>query len=140
MITFDQKSAIQRLVEKMPVEVIYLFGSRAYNQQNAQSDYDFGVLFSKDQNSSQRFDLRLKLYTDIPEIVRTDDVDILDLNQSPIRFQYEAIKPRQDIYVRNSKIRDEFEYEVLTNYLDEVYYLKQSTNDYLHQVAQNGIF
>ena len=118
---------------------MYLFGSQATSDVRSDSDYDFGALFENRAGSSERFELRLEIMGLLTEMFKTDKVDVLDLNSSPIRFQYEAIKSRKLIYEKNSAVVKNFEYRVLTDYLDEVYHLKQTTRNYLSQVLRVGI-
>lgn len=134
MLTYNQKLQITALVSPLPVEIVYLFGSQSTGNANPESDYDFGVLFTPDTNSIIRFDLVTKLTADLSDILH-QKTDVVDLEQSPIRFKYESIKPRQDIFVRRTGIRDDFEYRILRDYYDEIYFIKQATHDYLHTLA-----
>ena len=139
MLTDEQIRKICEYMNDRPVEAVYLFGSQATNDARPDSDYDFGVLFEDSVGSSERFELRLEMMGLLTGMFKTDNVDVLDLNSSPIRFQYEAIKPRKLIYEKNSAVVKDFENRVLTGYLDEAYHLKQATRDYLSQVASVGI-
>jgi len=134
MITDDQKNQIIEVVKNLPVEVLYLFGSQATNTANSLSDFDFAVIFSENIDKHARFKHILHLISDFSEILQKK-TDVLDLSEVPIRFQYEALKPRMDIYVKNKFIRDNFENDVLRNYYDQMYYLKKVTSDYLHYFA-----
>jgi predicted nucleotidyltransferase len=133
MITDDQKQAIREYVKDKPVEVLYLFGSQALGTARPDSDYDFGAIFSNETS----LDNRLQLMGFLSDILKNEHVDVLDLKKVSIRFQYEAIKPGHDIFVRNSKIRNNFEYEVMRDYFDEMYFMKQTTRDYLHSRAND---
>jgi len=134
MLTDNQKSQISILVSPLPVEIVYLFGSQSTGNAHPKSDYDFGVLFTPDTDSVTRFNLVTKLTTDLSDILH-QKTDVIDLDLSPIRFKYESIKPRQDIFVRRPGIRDDFEYRILRDYYDEMYFIKQATHDYLRTLA-----
>ena len=136
MFSEDQKNKIIAIVQDLPIEVLYLFGSQATGHASLSSDYDFGVVFANGLDKKTCFDMRLQLIGIFTDILNKK-VDVLDLLISPIRFQYEAIKPRMDIYVKNKLIRDDFENLILRDYLDQMYYLKKTTKDYLHQFATN---
>ena len=139
MLNPAQIKKIREFIENKPVEVVYLFGSQAGEKPRLDSDYDFGVLFASDVSTSDKFELRLEIMGFLTGLLNQDGVDVLDLESSPIRFQYEAIKPRGEIYIRNGRRRDEFEYKVLTNYLDEMYFMKQTTREVLFRVANRSL-
>ncbi|KKU02688.1 MAG: polymerase beta domain protein region protein [Candidatus Amesbacteria bacterium GW2011_GWA1_46_35] len=136
MLTEEQKRKIREYVKDKPVEVVYLFGSQAAGNARPGSDYDFGVLYQKQLNSHQKFEMDLELVTFFQEILKKNKVDVVDLDKAYLRFKYEAIKARKEIFVANNQIRDDFEYEVLRDYLDEMYYMKQTTRDYLKVFSQ----
>ena len=133
MITDEQKQAIKDYVQDKPVEVLYLFGSQALGTARSDSDYDFGVIFQTNKTSHQKFDLKLEILGFLTGLFKTDKVDLLDLESSPIRFQFEAIYPRNIIYERDIDKTKVFEYDVLTRYFDEMYFMKQMTQDYKQQ-------
>jgi hypothetical protein len=72
----------------------------------------------------------------LQDLLKNDQVDVVDLDKAYLRFKYEAIKNRTEIFVADRQTRDDFEYSVLRDYLDEMYYLKQTTKDYLKMFAQ----
>jgi predicted nucleotidyltransferase len=57
MLTQDQILKIKDFVKNKPVEVVYLFGSQATNTARPDSDYDFGVLYQKQLDNHQRFEI-----------------------------------------------------------------------------------
>lgn len=114
-----------------PVEVVYLFGSQAAGNARPDSDYDFGALFLSSLSPHERFETKLEILSFLTGFLRTDRVDVLDLGPSPIRFQYEAIFPRQIIFERNAETVKDFEYNILTRYFDEMYFMKQTTRNYM---------
>lgn len=137
MLSRPQTNKIYEMVKNLPIEVVYLFGSQAGSEARTDSDYDFGVLFSPNLSSHERFDMRLEILGFLTGVLKTDNVDVIDLKSSPIRFQYEAIKPRAIIYERDQKKVKDFEYGILTRYFDETYFMKQTTRDYLHKLAHD---
>ncbi|MBI5358074.1 nucleotidyltransferase domain-containing protein [Candidatus Amesbacteria bacterium] len=129
MLTDNQKLAIREYLQNKPVEVLYLFGSQATGTARPDSDYDFGAIFSNESS----LDNRLKLMAFLSNLLKNDHIDVLDLKKVPIRFQYEAIFPRDIIFVRNIQFVKDFEYNILTHYFDEMYFMKQMTRDYMQQ-------
>jgi len=139
MLTQDQIQKINDFVKDKPVEVVYLFGSQATNTARPDSDYDFGILFTDKLTSHGRFETKIDILGFLTSLLKTDAVDLVDLNSSPIRFKYEAIEPRKIIYEKNTRITKGFEYKILTQYFDEMYFLKQTTRDYLQYFAHDQI-
>ena len=139
MITNEQKQTIIEYVKKLPIEVIYLFGSHATNEVKPLSDYDFGILFDEKVSKSERFDLKLDIMGFLSHIFKTDNVDVVDLNSAPPAFRYEAMKPRCDIYSRLESKRVEFEFKAMQEHLDRLYFIKRHTRIGLAIIAREGI-
>lgn len=138
MLASDKIKQIIEFVKDKPIEVIYLFGSQAKGEVKPLSDYDFAVLFDTALLSSERFDLKLELIVFLTHLFSTDKVDVVDLNSAPVAFQYEAIKPRMDIYTRSRIKRDEFEFKTMQEFFDRIYYIKRQTAQVLNRIARNG--
>ena len=65
----------EAIIEALPVEKIYLFGSFAYGTPNADSDYDFYVLIS--DGSIKPIEARIKARRALSNINRQKDADVL---------------------------------------------------------------
>ena len=63
------------IIEAIPVETLYLFGSYAYGTPNANSDYDFYAVITDD--TMQPFDAAVKARQSLKKINRNTAVDIL---------------------------------------------------------------
>ena len=139
VLTQEQIGQIGEYCKEKPVEVVYLFGSQADGTARPDSDYDFGVLFDDKLSSGERFDLKLDLMDFFGGVTHAGNkVDVVDLNSAPIRFQYEAIKCRRDIFVRSRRVRDNFEYGTLVRYGDEMFFMKQVLRDRTRYMAKYG--
>ena len=73
------KKLIPIFKKEQSVKLVYLFGSRATGKIGALSDYDFAV-YLDEKNSKKRFDLRLKLMGEISLKLKTDNIDLIILN------------------------------------------------------------
>lgn len=73
------------------VFLAYIFGSRATNEANLSSDYDFAVYLNpKDKNKISN--TKLDLLAKITSTLKTDNVDLLVLNTSEkVELNYEVI-------------------------------------------------
>lgn len=139
MITIEQLEKIRKYFATQPVEVVYLYGSQATGDSHSRSDYDFGVVFTESIDKSKRFDKKLEYMAELGSIVGTDRVEVLDLNSAPVYYQYSAIAPRKDIYVKDEGKRIDFESNVLSRYFDRLLYLKRHTYSSLSTIALEGL-
>ena len=81
------------IFEKYPeVKLAYLFGSQATGKTGPLSDYDFAV-YLDEKDEQKRFDIRLSLMGDVSIKLKTDDVDLIVLNdiEAP-ELKYSVIK------------------------------------------------
>ena len=121
------------------VKLAYLFGSEAKGKAGRLSDIDIAVLFDGSLNKKQRFDLQLKLIGDISEILKTDRVDLLIINDAPLSLNYEVIRANHPLFVRDRNEKIDFEQGILSRYLDRRYYEKRASSEFLRKVAVRGI-
>lgn len=119
-----------------PVLLVYLFGSVAKGLERETSDVDFAVLFEKELSGQKRFDLKLKIISDLCSILKTEKVDVVDLKEATPFLKFEAIKPRHEIFIRDEIERVEFERRVLSEYLDTQYYLRRHIDKGLQDLKQ----
>jgi predicted nucleotidyltransferase len=94
----------------------YLFGSHAEGRAHRESDVDVGVLLRWDRHpaSSDRFDMRVRLGSDLIAVVHHNEVDVVILNDAPPllgrKIVYDGIRvflgsPEADhAYVRDVQI------------------------------------
>ncbi|HUS60519.1 MAG TPA: nucleotidyltransferase domain-containing protein [Nevskiaceae bacterium] len=138
MLSLLQKKKIKNYFANQPVELVYLFGSQASGKTKPLSDYDLAVLFQKGLSPKRRFNLRLDYIGALGGILKSDRVEILDLNSAPPTFRYSALAPRQEIYVKNEKKRVEFEHKTMSDYFDRLFYLNRHTLNSLTTIAKEG--
>jgi len=76
----SQLSALRKIFEKIrEVKLVYYFGSRAEGKAGPLSDHDFAV-YLKSGSRKRRFNIRLELMAKIGRLLKTDDVDVVILN------------------------------------------------------------
>lgn len=74
------------------VKLAYLFGSRATGKIGPLSDYDFAI-YLDEKDEKKRFDLQLKLAGDISIKLKSDNVDLVVLNDVDApELKYNIIK------------------------------------------------
>ena len=74
---FDAKKIFGQYPE---IKLVYFFGSQAEGKGGLLSDYDFAVYFDGDTPKQKRFDIILKLNGVLTELLKTNQVDIITLN------------------------------------------------------------
>lgn len=80
-----QKLSLQ-IPEKIPyLKILVLFGSRATGNTNAKSDWDFAVMYDKEQREAYVKDNSFRLF-ELPMVIgelfklNSDHIDVVDLN------------------------------------------------------------
>jgi uncharacterized protein len=116
----EKQTALTRYFEGHPdlgVASAYLFGSHAEGRAHRESDVDVGVLLQWERHPthSDRFDMRIRLGSDLISVVRCNEVDVVILNDAPPLLGRKIIRdgirvflgdPEADhVYVRNVQIR-----------------------------------
>lgn len=126
-------------VEKENVKFAYLFGSYAKNKATILSDVDIALYFDERLNSNERFELRLKLINEISVINRTDKIDLIILNDSPLLLSFNVIHDGIILCANDEKRRIQFETKVMSLYFDQQYYFKRHACATVSRIAKEGI-
>lgn len=115
---------IFKFIEQLPavfenegkVCLAYLFGSLAVNKINDLSDVDIAYLLAKNERMS--FDQEMELADIVAKTLKTDEVDLIQLNQAPAFFSYKVISTGRVIFCRNKKEKEDFESRIFMQYFD----------------------
>ena len=139
----SQKS-YQKIFQKYPIQVAYLFGSQATGKTTKLSDYDFAVLLDKKVKENQYAQYQLEIISELLRIVKTDHLDLVILNnlKIPLFLKYNVIKEGKVIYEKNKTAENErkdLEFNILRRWLDEQYFEKVWSDIYIHRLAK-GVF
>ena len=113
----------------------YLFGSVAKGKDGKLSDIDIGILLDDSLDKKQKFDLELELIHKISEILKTNKLDLIIMNDVSISLNFEIIKANTSLYRKNEIDKIDFEYKLLSKYHDRRYYEKRATEEFLMKVA-----
>lgn len=82
------------------IKLAYFFGSKASGKSGPLSDFDFAI-YLDEKNRRRAFDLRLRLLNKLCQILKTDDVDLVIINQSEnLELKYNIIKTGRLIFER----------------------------------------
>jgi uncharacterized protein len=119
------------------VKVAYLFGSTVRGEANRLSDIDIAVLFDEALSKDEAFDFQLKLIGEFTTLLKTNNVDLVALNDSPLLLTYNTI--RNGVILKSDEpVRVRFETKIMSRYLDERYHIKRHTRESLKKIARSG--
>ncbi len=99
------------------VKLVYLFGSRATGKIGPLSDYDFAV-YLDEKDEKKRFNLRLELMGKVSSKLKTDDLDLVVLNDIDApELKYNIIK-EGILILEKEPFKVLIEPEILNEYFD----------------------
>ncbi len=93
----------------------YIFGSYGRGKPSPLSDVDIAVYLDDD---SDLFSKKLELMGNASEILKTDEVDIVILNESPLSLAHSVLKTGKLLFCKYEKKRVEFETRANILYCD----------------------
>ncbi len=110
--------------KKLGVDAIYLFGSYAQGLETPISDIDIGVVFSRPERyKSDTMKAYLPLYDIFTDVFpKIKQVDIVFLQEVPLKLQYEAAIKGKVIYESSREKRFSYQEEVIKKYADLRYF------------------
>lgn len=86
------KQIIELLKKHSEIKLGYFFGSRATGEAGPMSDYDFAFYIDR-LSEKERFQLKIELQPKISLLLKTDDVDVVILNDlQATELAYNIIK------------------------------------------------
>lgn len=136
MLSLGDKQKIKDYFAKQPnIEVVYLFGSQSDGKANSLSDIDLAVLFSESTTPNKRFDQKLTIMGELGSILKTNDIDLVDLNSAKIALRFSAIENRDIVFLRNNSARVLFEADTMSRYQDYKYYISENTKNSLASIS-----
>ena len=109
------------------ISLSYIFGSQLKGKTGPLSDYDFAVFLSRKPSFQFKYRLKNKLVN----ILNTEQVDLVILNDAPIELKYNVIATGKIIFQKNSIIRTEFEAGTLSRYFDYLPVLRAQKKEVL---------
>lgn len=116
----------------------YLFGSVAKGKEGKLSDLDLAVFMNESLSKREKFDLQLKLISEITSILKTDKVDLVVMNDAPLLLNYNIIKHGK-LLKDDERERIRIETNVLSSYLDRKYYVDRHTKEAIKRIAGEGL-
>lgn len=112
------QTQIERLVRYFESEpdvlTVFIFGSFGTEEQTPMSDVDIAVLFRRKLPLLEE----LKYAAEISSLLKTEKVDVINLNTAPVRIQHRVLRQGQKIYERDLEKTQDFVERVLEIYHD----------------------
>ncbi|PIR91854.1 hypothetical protein COU03_00085 [bacterium (Candidatus Gribaldobacteria) CG10_big_fil_rev_8_21_14_0_10_41_12] len=120
----------KKIFQQMGIQTIYLFGSQANNTAHSLSDVDLGIVLQEpEKHRASTMDIYLKLYDIFTDVLpkdylkrrfqlRAHEFDIVFLQFTPIKLQFEAIKNKKVLYETDKIKRLDYEEYVIKRYCD----------------------
>ena len=97
----------------------YIFGSRAKGKENKLSDIDIAILI--DENSVEEFypyGYKARILTDLLKILKTNNIDLVILNNASCLLRHRVIRYGKVIYSRAELDRINFQVRTIDEYTD----------------------
>ena len=108
-------------LDRLGVQALYLFGSRAQGRSSPLSDYDYAVLLSE-RGHSRLDELYQKLYALLsdmsPRSLKNDVLDIVFLKDAGLELCFHVIRYGALIHDVDAKARLAFEERIMSLYCD----------------------
>lgn len=105
---------------------VWIIGSYGTEYQREESDIDLALLLDHDINLMDE----MEISQNISDIIKFENIDIVNLKKAPITLQFKALKEGRQIYEKDFiKVSDYME-NVFNRYRDEKYYLDSFRKDY----------
>lgn len=131
-------AAVKKIAEDKDVIALYAFGSLAESDLKPLSDLDFAILLSDSLDRKKQFDKRIDLIGIFNETLKTDEVDVVLLNQDPIRFAYHILKNGELLFCRDQSRLIDFIEKTKKLYLDFKPARDRFDRDFLEGIGYHG--
>jgi len=128
---------IKYFSNKDSIILAYLFGSTVRGDTGRLSDIDIGVLLDENISNKDRYDMELKIISEITILINKNKIDLVVLNETPLLLSYNIIKTGF-ILKSNELERMKFETKILDEYLDQKYYINRHSDNSLKRIAKVG--
>lgn len=116
----------------------YLFGSQAKGKVGPLSDIDIAVCVDESVARDERFDLRLEVLGKLTDLFKTDNIDLVVLNDAPPLLAHRVLREGVLLFSKDDRVRLEFETKAVLKYLDWKPYLEKYTRQALGSGAEHG--
>lgn len=131
-----EKEVTDFLQKQDQVELAYLFGSVAIQKAGKLSDIDLAIFLDESIEKKERFKIKLRLISDLENILKTDRLDLVITNDAPISLNFEIIKANHLLFIRDKDLKVDLEHHIISHYLDRQYYDKRWADNLIKKTAR----
>jgi uncharacterized protein YutE (UPF0331/DUF86 family)/predicted nucleotidyltransferase len=112
------QQALDEILERHGVVLAYLYGSQAQGNVSPLSDVDMAVQFTPDLHRRERFSQVAQLTSDLCQLLRRDDVYVVDLDAIPPLLCHRIYLDHRLLYCPDDAARVVFETRALRQYVE----------------------
>ncbi len=120
------------------VVAVIVFGSAAQGNLKPLSDLDLAVLLSSRLSKDARMEKQLDLLGIANTIFRTDEIDLIVLNDAPHRIAYNILKTGILLFIGDKNAYSDFWERIVWRYLDFNFFRNSFDRDFLKGIGYNG--
>jgi predicted nucleotidyltransferase len=139
-----KEALISRLAEFFKsgeyVELAYLFGSTAEGKEGPLSDIDIGVYLSSKLTKGERIKKRLEFTAELADLLKTDKIDLIIMNDASPVISFEIIKPNIPVFIKDEDLKLDVEQEIMSRYLDRKHHENLLNRVFLEMIHEKGGF
>jgi len=118
----DIKSAIPQIVEQIPyLKLLVLLGSRARGDHDAESDWDFAVLYDEElRRKYEKSIYSLRIWKVLKKVLHLseDKIDIVNLDQCSLRLKHIVAQDGEVIFEKEDGLFEEFHHAYLESNIE----------------------
>ena len=129
---------INRLSKDKEIVALFSFGSLAAGDLKPLSDIDFGIFVSPTLDKKQLFDKHLELIGVFNEQFDTDEVDLVLMNDAPVRFSHSIIKSGKLLFCSDYSVLREFIEKTVKVFLDFRYFRDEFDKEFLKGISRKN--
>ena len=123
----------EKLKEDKDIIFVYIFGGYGKGNASPLSDFDIGIYIEENLDT---FEKKIYLNSVITSILKTDEVDIVILNNAPCVLVYNILKTGKLLFSKDEKKRIGFVVKNIKEYFEMQYYLKIFREDMFKRIEE----
>lgn len=129
---------INRIRLDNDVAAVIVFGSASQGNLQPLSDLDLAVLLSSRLSKDKQMEKQLGLLGLANFIFKTDEIDLIILNETTPRMAYNILKTGMVLFIRDKNSYTDFRERITRHYLDFKYFRDSFDREFLKGIGYNG--
>lgn len=129
---------INRIRLDNDVAAVIVFGSASQGNLQPLSDLDLAVLLSSRLSKDKQMEKQLSLLGLANFIFKTDEIDLIILNETTPRMAYNILKTGMVLFIRDKNSYTDFRERITRHYLDFKYFRDSFDREFLKGIGYNG--